>query len=503
MADITKRLPECDNEGERGRRGERGHRGHRGPIGPTGPAAAEGPPFQPPFVPPTKIFIFARPDGSDSKGNGKSPATAYQTLQRAVRDVPSIIPPDVFYFVDITGVSEVLPIGYTLPAWKGPQSIFFEFTGQLVLTGAVNIVADLTPVSLVPASDAVINASDVTVSTDPITGLVTLTLVSGSRTSWGADGLKGKQVIGTDTSVYHPTVVSTNTTTTISLTSADPPVFPLTVVEPSATLTSADDSFNFVISAINCDSINFKGLRVLTTSPNTFGSIFCDGVGNLIVQTCEIQTPTFQNVASEMTRVISNWCYGFPLFGSTGEGTFFNKGLMDKITTSFDEIGFMSNPVIAIHDMVFDGCDPIEPIFGIDVHQPAVISNLNMTNTLVKNGTGPGLVFHGAYGQLNNCDLSANAASGIVVNKGAGQLRLENVGSSTPNTNFGVEITDGMQVSADVVTTTTNPLAFRGLTGTLGGDILLGSVGPVAWGTVALPPNNVADYTNPGATGAR
>src|SRR5215471_15684366 len=55
MADITRRIPGDDCEGEDGERGERGKRGHRGergehgerghtgPTGPTGPTGATGP----------------------------------------------------------------------------------------------------------------------------------------------------------------------------------------------------------------------------------------------------------------------------------------------------------------------------------------------------------------------------------------------------------------------------------------------------------------------------
>ena len=44
MADITKRLPDCDDcEGERGERGERGHRGHRGHQGHDGRDGTTGP----------------------------------------------------------------------------------------------------------------------------------------------------------------------------------------------------------------------------------------------------------------------------------------------------------------------------------------------------------------------------------------------------------------------------------------------------------------------------
>lgn len=37
MADISKRAPGCDDEGERGKRGPRGHDGQDGAPGPTGP----------------------------------------------------------------------------------------------------------------------------------------------------------------------------------------------------------------------------------------------------------------------------------------------------------------------------------------------------------------------------------------------------------------------------------------------------------------------------------
>src|SRR5512135_1987123 len=56
MADITRRIPDCDDDGERGERGKRGHRGQRGhdghdgrdgATGPTGPVGPTGPTTQP------------------------------------------------------------------------------------------------------------------------------------------------------------------------------------------------------------------------------------------------------------------------------------------------------------------------------------------------------------------------------------------------------------------------------------------------------------------------
>src|SRR5512135_1742938 len=42
MADITRRIPDCEDEGARGERGERGHRGHRGRDGATGSTGPAG-----------------------------------------------------------------------------------------------------------------------------------------------------------------------------------------------------------------------------------------------------------------------------------------------------------------------------------------------------------------------------------------------------------------------------------------------------------------------------
>lgn len=115
MADINKRGPsDCDE----GKRGKRGHRGRRGPAVETGPTYGLGPTIpgilQPEFVSPTEeVTIYARSTGSDATGDGTTQATAYRTFQRALRDVPGLIPGGYVYTVDITGIgTEVLPPDY-------------------------------------------------------------------------------------------------------------------------------------------------------------------------------------------------------------------------------------------------------------------------------------------------------------------------------------------------------------------------------------------------------
>lgn len=459
-----------------------------------------------------QITIYARTSGSDETGNGKTIATAYRTFQRAVRDVPPIGSPGAFYDVDITGISEALPIGYILPSWKMPQTFqvnFGQFGPIFPIKFAVNIVADPEPVPLIPASDAFLNlAGDFVVSTDPITGLVTLTLTGPARPSWGGNALAGKQLIGTGGAGDSCEIYESDTTF-IRIAHVDTvfdpaPTAPLQIVQPSATLTSVDDSFGFVIQVLNCDSVGFAGIRI-STGPFAFAGLFIDGNGNAGASLCELDSPAFVNVASDMARVAKCWVKGFPFFAATGSGMFFSGSFMDKIVTSFPFIG-LSTPVAHFENMVYDGCDPIEPVFAIDTFQPAVVENFSMTNTLVRNGGGDGIIFHGGYGQLNDCDISGNAGNGITVDKGAGRLRLENVGSSVANLgDFGVDVTDGMQVSVDVATSTTQPGAARPLTGTTGApstDTSIGSVGGTSWAAVAGA-LNIPDYTGPAATGSR
>jgi len=122
-------------------------------------------PPQPAFVTPDEnIIIYARATGSDVTGDGRTPATAYRTVQRAVRDIPSLIPGGVFYYVDCTnlldGGPEVLPVDYELPAWKCPHSRQLDFDNTMFpLKAGVNIVA--TPRLVASLGDnAIITAAD-------------------------------------------------------------------------------------------------------------------------------------------------------------------------------------------------------------------------------------------------------------------------------------------------------------------------------------------------------
>jgi hypothetical protein len=127
-------------------------------------AEAGNEPPQPAFVsPPQVVTIYARSTGSDAVGDGRTIPTAYRTVQRAVRDVPSFIPGGVYYVIDATGLIEggveILPPNYELPAWKAPRVLAGEDFDRNNYRGAVTLQADPRDVPALGA-DAIIELGD-------------------------------------------------------------------------------------------------------------------------------------------------------------------------------------------------------------------------------------------------------------------------------------------------------------------------------------------------------
>lgn len=465
-----------------------------------------------PFVRAT-VTIFARTDGSDEKGDG-SLDKPFLTLQEAVLHVPLILEPGVNYIIDITGIDETLPSDYTLPPWKSSWNTTFDpppANPNIIFAAGVAIFAEPQLVSAIPPVEAVINPGDVaSVTPDPITGLQTIILTA-PRASWTNANLKGKQFTDGAEAFVNAVIYDVPNTSTISVASSAPITFPIRLVEPSAHLHGTPTNLG-ALNANNIDSLALNCLKITSDDPLKFGLV-TDGGGTLVCQMCELVSPfIFNNEGGsglgEQVRVVRSWIKGFPSFSNS---VTLVQGLMDGTREMFPDGGSMplfNAPVTAsMRGMVFDGCDPVisAQIFppGSDFNIPASTVHFTLRQSLVKNSTGDGVIFYGGSGLLLKCDLSSNPGNGVTAKLGSGVLNLQDVGSSSQNGNFGIEINDGMQVIADVDTTTTEPGAGRPLTGALGGNISLGSVGPVTWATVAAPPNNVPDFTGPSATGAR
>jgi hypothetical protein len=454
--------------------------------------------------------IYARTTGSNTEGHGKSPATAYRTLERAVRDVPEFIPPGVTYIVDVTGITEVLPPDYVLPSWKSSETVraligdkYFNFRG------AVNIEAIPQLVAAIPPADAVIAATDILSQVAaPVTGLVMITVAP--RGSWGVNGLKGKLVVG-NTGGPENAVITANTTTTLSLATTAVPTPPIQIMEPSAsisgtsTVTVPTVAPRGCLNAINCDSIAFNGLKI--TTPTVGGNgLAIDGAGEAIVQLCELQSPVVFSHAMIITRMVRNWIRGKAQWGGI---ITWQQSLLDACTT-FE----LFTPLQAsFRRCVVDACPPLEAV----TLMPGAASfggsaiGLLFQNTLVCNtpGTlGDGIRFHGARGRLSSVDIYNCGRDGVRMDGGNGFIELLNVGTTGPiNAGIGIHVpNDGGVVKVDGATSSAAAaIQLRGA----GGDMRIGSLGPRTWADfiAAVPASghpqfNEYDLTAASAAGA-
>lgn len=491
MADFNSRVPSCDDDcegerGERGKRGPRGHRGHDGhdghdgaigPTGPAGPAIATGPAFglgptiqgtfQPPFVtPPLFVTINARTSGSDATGDG-SIGNPYATMQRAVQDVPAIIPPGVKYVIDITGLTEVLPADYALPAWKAPWTIDSTLTPDpdFLFVPAVQIQA-IPQLAGLPAGEDIIAAAQIVSQTpDAVSQLIRLTITA-PRASWAGNALRGYFIedgggVGGNNCVIwqsSPTQLVLCTSTPLNTTG------PLRITRPGATLrgtasanTVATGSARGMLRAVNCDSVGFAGLDIANTAGLTAPGLALGGNGSMFAQMCWLQSPTVQSWSAALGRTVRCWITGAPSYSS-----FFT--IQSSLCDAWTGSNFLNVLWAAIRVSVFEGCAPIEPktFFPGTAMVGCPTLFWYMLQTVVANtpAGGDGIRFHGLSGQLTQVDVYGCGRDGIQASLGAGgRLQLTACGTTSadgvavvPNARFGVNVQDGMQVAADAAT---------------------------------------------------
>ena len=449
------------------------------------------------------ITINARPGGSDSSGNG-SASSPYATLVRAARDVQPILAAGRRVIVDSTDVTEVLPDNYTFPAWKAPRNIGFTPISDpyFLFSGAVDIRALPRLTTVVSAADATIAAADILSSVqDPVTQLVTITL-NVPRPSWAGNALKGKLVIGTF-SVGANCTVAASTATTLLITNTAAPTTPIQIMEPSCSLSGTDSlagpGFGGALNAYNCDSISFSGIKIASTGAGN--GLYAAGQGMTICQLCELTSPyiaTVNNgdIGGGVNRVVRNWVKG-TLTGFT------NSVLLQSL---FDAgvISMRAPNNFGIARSVFDGCNPIELVSIIpSTFGPAAPGFFGINQTLVRNGPGDGIRYHGSSGRFNRVDVYGNGGHGVVANTGNGYLELNNVRSSGAlNLGAGVRVDDVQNVKVDAATSAVGAAP----TG-LAGDMIVGGGAARTWanflsGADFRPIKTEYDITAAAATGA-
>jgi hypothetical protein len=183
--------------------------------------AGTGPNNPTPAFDPTTTVIYVTSNGSDESGNGESIGTAYRTFQRAIRNVPNILDPGARYIIDVTGIGvESFPPDYVFPVIQATKNTFyadesgipfFRFNNGVT----VRAIPQLTTL-LTPANATITNADAATISQDPVSNLITLT-IAGIRNSWSDNALAGKQIIRTSGSSDAGCVIYGSTPTTLLL----------------------------------------------------------------------------------------------------------------------------------------------------------------------------------------------------------------------------------------------------------------------------------------------
>jgi len=475
----------------------------------------------PPFKKKTTT-IFVRDHGSNENGDG-SHSSPFRTLRFATRTVPSILDPGETVVFDVTGITETLPPDYEFPTilatTTGPStpspSPFFDTGSGVVITATPRLT------TLLSAADATIGAGDLgplAVSSDPISGLVTLTLDTG-RTAWGINALKGKQLVRSvksGTSADTTCAIYGNDNQNLFLcndagslngvsgppTTPIPPPGPLVlapgevlqIVEPSATLIGSPPTVNFpAISCWNINAISFQGIHFV--APVGGPAL---GVGNASTPSLEMcVVEGFYSINTPngffFTGTVFSLSYDLePVPGLPTRSLFMN---FNQPQSYF----YIADQLQTFNDVVFDDTCPTVTSGVFFVGVP---SNWGFGNVLFQGSIGDAIHVDSGQWNLVNVRIDGASGNGITVDTGPAYVALTNVGSVVPNGGAGISIQDGIQVTADVATTTTNPGAGNPLTGP-SGEIAIGSLGTQGWATLAASPNNIVDNTGASATLSR
>lgn len=381
----------------------------------------------PPFVEQT-LTIYARLTGNDTTGTGTL-LNPYRTFQRAIRDVPNIIPPGTMYVVDCTGIGvETLPDDFVMPVWKTAQTNSgYDFSGQyFYIRTAVRLSADPQLASALTPTEATITAlNGVWNGPNLITGLLSIT---DPTQAWVPGALAGLLLKGAG-GVFDSAVIYDNTADTLFLSIPFQLTFPLQIMEQSATLEGqAADPTGFGRAGIYAgqeDCVVFAGMRIRPIALSGSKSFLSTG-GVVLFEMCEIEsavlrdpefTPEFVSSNVLDTIIDGQW---YALWSRFSAGCSFG----DQSNGSF--LGAYSN--------VYDGCNSVGR---------AAPAQMAIQGCLIQNSLADG-VAHVGVGSLVNCEIKDSVGNGVLV-QGPTRMVCRGVGG-TGNGGVGIRVMDGAQV---------------------------------------------------------
>lgn len=423
-----------------------------------------------PYNEPALVF-YVRPGGNDN-ADGTSPATAFATFGRAMRemDLYSVNRPVV---VDVTGMTggdaiaaqEVLNLGGTQLGGLSfdrdvtvvpPGDLFFsrrhrQIRSELVAYTELEIIAQ---------------------AQDPVTGLLTLTVSNAFgpftdlQGKFAISGVLGEYgAIYSNTTGAGPNTVEVACATTFSSNTA-------MVMEPGATLQFGDPANSFeqaiYLSAL-CDW-SLQGLYLTTGGAKTVAiSVWPHSpVDFLFCELAGIEINLGADVAVECCTVRPDG----------GLAAWIQDGGSCRVT----------NSVLIEVDFVCHG----SASSGLNEWQASILGSLltpfgggnvesrhtfEMQQCLIDDGPNEGVSATFGTSRMKDCIVQSMGKSAIVVSNPGAYLLLDNV-QGTGNAGFGIEASLGCQVRAFNATA---------VTGTVN-DAFVGSIGATSWAAIAASP---------------
>jgi hypothetical protein len=418
------------------------------------------------------------------------------------------------YYVDITGVNELLPPDYAIPPIKAAG--YYTVLGADPLTGArrfsasLNIRADLAPLSTIPFADTTLTPADVvSMSSDPVTGLRLIVV----NKLFAPGVLRGALIVGASPEQrsgpifdqLDNTPLPGQTTLVIATTTTNPAfAAPFLIGEPGATLTAQNGDEAFTgLGVKHVDSVFFEGISFRNADPgvNSYGVMVVDS-NVCIFGLCDI----------EGIYVGPNTEYFFPNATVFRNKTIESEGqtelilgacvLLDMATLYTYDVNQIQLLACGVRNCAAIGPRPavtFTPAFttiGSGIATKILVANTEIQNSVADTdfGTlGYGVLSIGPLANIANSRISGCAADAIYFNGGNGVVQLVD---GAGNVGVGILADKGAQVSVDATTT---------VTGTLG-DVKSGSLAPASYATLAvsaqydLPPKAASLDV---ATGAR
>lgn len=458
----------------------------------------EGPVPTAPFEVVTRT-IYARTTGSDATGDG-SLSSPFRTFQRAIRNVPSIIPPGRLFIVDVTDLGvETLPSGYQMPVVQSTAQIPVANSAPspFVFSAPLTIRAFPQPFSGVPVADTAVPPGAVVSIATNVDNLTTIT-VSTPRASWGGDALKGAILTSDLSPAASAAIYGSDPTHLFVANTSDaiPTGSTLSIVEQSTTLIGPASSAPVENGAVICQDINaiaWQGIRFRSTDANTLGIVLSNA-----------QRPFFILCDTD----------GIGTDGGIGQQLgFFSGVIRDKIIdlggTSFtpqrclflnvSSYLLVGGYLVAFRTTVLDGClDALGPKPRFIASGALIQPGWELLNTLSKNsGNTDAAIFLQAGGNyaFENVRIQGSPGDAILA-EGPLELQLTNVTGGTGGA--GDPANAGVGVRADDTAVVRVRDAATLVTGT-GGDMKCGTLPVRSWTSFrsSTPVKNEYDLTTP------